>query len=99
VWLDGMEITQFTYFQRIGGLQANPVAVELTCGIERLAAYIQDKESVFDLEWVDVDTVGDIFLQRDYEHSADAFETSNPDMRLDLFSFYEQYADDTMNIC
>src|SRR5699024_12689630 len=51
VWLDGMEITQFTYFQQVGGLEANPVSVELTYGIERLASYIQDKENVFDLEW------------------------------------------------
>src|SRR5699024_1335889 len=62
VWLDGMEITQFTYFQQIGGLQANPVAVELTYGIERLAAYIQDKENIVDLELVDGVLIGYIFL-------------------------------------
>src|SRR5690625_3069030 len=96
VWLDGMEITQFTYFQQIGGLQANPVAVELTYGIERLAAYIQDKENVFDLEWVDGVTVGDIFLQPEYEHSTYAFETSNTDMLFELFSLYEKEAEATM---
>ncbi|MYL60261.1 glycine--tRNA ligase subunit alpha, partial [Virgibacillus halodenitrificans] len=63
VWLDGMEITQFTYFQQIGGLEANPVSVELTYGIERLASYIQDKENVFDLEWTNGVTVRDIFYQ------------------------------------
>lgn len=96
VWLDGMEITQFTYFQQIGGLQANPVAVELTYGIERLASYIQDKENVFDLEWVDGVTVGDIFLQPEYEHSTYAFETSDTDMLFKLFSLYEKEAHATI---
>src|SRR5699024_12135563 len=96
VWLDGMEITQFTYFQQIGGLQANPVAVELTYGIERLAAYIQDKENVFDLEWVDGVRVGDIFLQPDYEHSTYAVEKSNTDVQFELFSLYEEEAEATM---
>src|SRR5690625_3315008 len=96
VWLDGMEITQFTYFQQIGGLEANPVAVELTYGIERLASYIQDKENVFDLEWVDGVTFGDIFLQPEYEHSTYAFETSNTDTLFELFSMYEQEAKATM---
>src|SRR5699024_10862211 len=91
-----MEITQFTYFQQIGGLQANPVAVELTYGIERLAAYIQDKENVFDLEWVDGVTVGDIFLQPEYEHSTYAFETSNTDMLFELFSLYDKECQVTM---
>ena len=66
VWLDGMEITQFTYFQQVGGIDANPVAVEITYGMERLASYIQDKENVFDLEWVDGVTYGDVFLQPEY---------------------------------
>src|SRR5699024_11263349 len=79
--------------------QANPVAVELTYGIERLAAYIQDKENVFDLEWVDGVTVGDIFLQPEYEHSTYAFETSNTDMLFVLFSFYENEAEATMKEC
>lgn len=92
VWLDGMEITQFTYFQQIGGLEANPVAVELTYGIERLASYIQDKENVFDLEWVNGVTVGDIFSQPEYEHSKYAFETSNTDTLFQLFTLYEAEA-------
>lgn len=96
VWLDGMEITQFTYFQQIGGLEANPVAVELTYGIERLASYIQDKENVFDLEWVDGVTVKDIFLQPEYEHSKYAFEESNTDMLFTLFNLYEKEAKATM---
>ncbi|QGH34961.1 glycine--tRNA ligase subunit alpha [Gracilibacillus salitolerans] len=89
VWLDGMEITQFTYFQQIGGLEAKPVAVEITYGIERLASYIQDKENVFDLEWTEGVTVGDIFYQPEYEHSKYTFEESNTEMLFELFSTYE----------
>lgn len=92
VWLDGMEITQFTYFQQIGGLEANPVSVELTYGIERLASYIQDKENVFDLEWNEGVTVRDIFGQPEYEHSKYTFEESNTDMLFELFSMYEKEA-------
>lgn len=96
VWLDGMEITQFTYFQQVGGLEANPVAVELTYGIERLASYIQDKENVFDLEWVNGVTYRDIFLQPEYEHSKYAFETSNTETLFELFTLYEEEARATM---
>ena len=96
VWLDGMEVTQFTYFQQIGGLEANPVSVELTYGIERLASYIQDKENVFDLEWNDGVTVRDIFYQPELEHSKYTFEESNTDMLFELFSMYEKEAAATM---
>lgn len=96
VWLDGMEITQFTYFQQIGGLEANPVAVELTYGIERLASYIQDEDNVFDLEWSTGVTVRDIFLQPEYEHSKYTFEESNTDTLFELFSLYENEAKATM---
>src|SRR5690625_444860 len=96
VWLDGMEITQFTYFQQIGGLEANPVAVELTYGIERLASYIQDEDNVFDLEWSTGVTVRDIFLQPEYEHSKYTFEESNTDTLFELFNLYENEAKATM---
>lgn len=96
VWLDGMEITQFTYFQQIGGLEADPVAVELTYGIERLASYIQDKENVFDLEWVEGVSYGDIFKQPEYEHSKYAFETSDTSTLFELFNLYEAEAKQTM---
>ncbi|PAV29036.1 glycine--tRNA ligase subunit alpha [Virgibacillus profundi] len=96
VWLDGMEITQFTYFQQIGGLEASPVAVELTYGIERLASYIQDKDNVFDLEWTDEVTVHDIFFQPELEHSTYTFEESNTDMLFQLFTMYEQEAKSAM---
>ncbi|WP_047981466.1 glycine--tRNA ligase subunit alpha [Ornithinibacillus contaminans] len=96
VWLDGMEITQFTYFQQIGGLEANPVTVELTYGIERLASYIQDKENVFELEWTDGFTVNDIFKQPEFEHSKYTFEESSIDMLFQLFTMYEEEAQKTM---
>lgn len=92
VWLDGMEITQFTYFQQIGGLEADPVSVEITYGIERLASYIQNKENVFDLVWTDGFTYGDIFLQPEYEHSKYTFEKSDTDMLFTLFNMYEKEA-------
>lgn len=97
VWLDGMEITQFTYFQQIGGLEANPVTVEITYGIERLASYIQDKENVFDLEWNNGVTVRDIFYQPEFEHSKYTFEESDTEMLFQLFSMYEKEAESTMN--
>ena len=96
VWLDGMEITQFTYFQQIGGLEASPVSVELTYGIERLASYIQDKENVFDLTWTEGVTVRDIFYQPEYEHSKYTFEESNTDMLFELFNQYQQEAQQLM---
>jgi len=89
VWLDGMEITQFTYFQQVGGLECKPVAVELTYGLERLASYIQEKENVFDLEWVNGYTYGDVFLQPEYEHSKYTFELSDVDMLFQLFNTFE----------
>ncbi|ELK45483.1 glycine--tRNA ligase subunit alpha [Halobacillus sp. ACCC02827] len=92
VWLDGMEITQFTYFQQIGGLEARPVSAEITYGLERLASYIQDKENVFELEWTNGVTVGDIFTQPEYEHSVYTFEASDEQMLFDLFNTYEQEA-------
>ncbi|MCC8435646.1 glycine--tRNA ligase subunit alpha [Brevibacillus sp. M2.1A] len=92
VWLDGMEITQFTYFQQVGGLECKPVAVELTYGLERLASYIQEKENVFDLEWCNGYTYGDVFLQPEYEHSKYTFELSDVDMLFSLYNTYESEA-------
>ena len=92
VWLDGMEITQFTYFQQVGGLEASPVSAEITYGLERLASYIQDKENVFDLEWVEGFTYGDIFSQAEYEHSKYTFEVSDTTMLFSLFQTYEKEA-------
>ncbi|WP_025692866.1 glycine--tRNA ligase subunit alpha [Paenibacillus zanthoxyli] len=92
VWLDGMEITQFTYFQQVGGIETSPVSVEITYGMERLASYIQEKENVFDLEWVDGLTYGDVFHQPEVEHSTYTFEVSDVSMLFGLFNTYETEA-------
>lgn len=92
VWLDGMEITQFTYFQQVGGLDCYPVTSELTYGIERLASYIQDVESVYDLEWTEGVKYGEIFYQPEFEHSKYSFEESNPQLLRDLFEAYNEEA-------
>ncbi|WP_283601753.1 glycine--tRNA ligase subunit alpha [Ligilactobacillus aviarius] len=92
VWLDGMEVTQFTYFQQVGGLEVKPVASEVTYGLERLSSYIQDVNSVFDLEWADGVKYGDIFKEPEYEHSKYAFEESSQEMLLDAFDTYEKEA-------
>lgn len=97
VWLDGMEITQFTYFQQVGGLETHPVAVEITYGMERLASYIQDKENVFDLEYVEGMTYGDVYRQAEYEHSKYTFELSDVKMLFTLFNMYEQEAARAVN--
>ncbi|MGD9676825.1 MAG: glycine--tRNA ligase subunit alpha [Vulcanibacillus sp.] len=96
VWLDGMEITQFTYFQQVGGLDCSPISVELTYGIERLASYIQNKDSVFDLEWVEGFTYHDIFHQQEFEHSKYTFEISDSKMLFTLFNTYENEANQIM---
>jgi glycyl-tRNA synthetase alpha chain len=92
VWLDGMEITQFTYFQQIGGLDARPVSVEITYGLERIAMFIQEKDNVFDVIWVDDITYGDIFYQFEVEHSYYNFEESDPKTLFMLFDSYERIA-------
>lgn len=92
VWLDGMEITQFTYFQQVGGLECNPVTSEITYGLERLASYIQDVDSVYDIEWTKGVKYGEIFIQAEYEHSTYAFENSNQELLLMLFNEYEKEA-------
>lgn len=92
VWLNGMEITQFTYFQQAGGLACHPVTVELTYGIERLASYIQEVESVYDLEWTEGIKYGEIFGQPEFEHSTYSFDTSNQEMLLTLFEMYQREA-------
>ena len=76
VWLDGMEITQFTYFQQVGSIDVKPVTVEITYGLERLAMYIQGVENVFDIEWVDGVTYGDVFHTNEVEQSFLQFSSS-----------------------
>ena len=92
VWLDGMEITQFTYFQEVGSLACKPVLGEITYGLERLAMYLQGKESVFDLVWVDGIRYGDVYHQNEVEQSRYNFELSNTEMLFRHFSDFESEA-------
>jgi glycyl-tRNA synthetase alpha chain len=92
VWLDGMEVTQFTYFQQVGGLDCKPVLGEITYGIERLAMYLQGKDSIFDLVWAPGVTYRDVYHQNEVEQSRYNFELSNTDMLFRHFSEYESEA-------
>ena len=92
VWLDGMEITQFTYFQEVGSLPCKPVLGEITYGLERLAMYLQDKASVYDLVWVDGVKYGDVYHQNEVEQSKYNFELSNADMLFRHFGDFEAEA-------
>ncbi|MDR2031522.1 MAG: glycine--tRNA ligase subunit alpha [Azoarcus sp.] len=98
VWLDGMEVTQFTYFQQVGGLDCRPVLGEITYGLERLAMYLQGVENVYDLVWADapeggrVTRYGDVFHQNEVEQSAYNFEHSNAEFLFSLFSGFESEA-------
>ncbi len=94
VWQNGMEITQFTYFQQVGGLACKPITGELTYGLERIAMYLQDIDNVYDLIWAEtpagVVTYGDLFLQNEREMSAYNFEAANVEILLRHFSDYEK---------
>jgi glycyl-tRNA synthetase alpha chain len=90
VWLNGMEVTQFTYFQQVGGLDCRPVLGELTYGLERLAMYLQGKESVYDLVWVEGVTYGDVYHQNEVEQSKYNFELANVEWLLGLFNDCEK---------
>ncbi len=107
VWLNGMEITQFTYFQQVGGLECNPLTGEITYGLERLAMYLQQKESLFDLEWTEWTendaksprdgirrelTYRDVYHQNEVEQSTYNFEQSNVPKLFELFAFHESEA-------
>lgn len=90
VWLDGMEVTQFTYFQQVGGFELEPITLELTYGLERIAMFIQAKESVFDLEWVKGYTYGDIHRQDEVQFSTYNFKVADTAMLFQLFDTYEK---------
>ena len=90
VWLDGMEVTQFTYFQQAGGLELEPITLELTYGLERIAMFIQAKESVFDLEWVKGCSYGDIHRQDEVQFSTYNFKVADTAMLFQLFDTYEK---------
>jgi glycyl-tRNA synthetase alpha chain len=92
VWLDGMEVTQFTYFQQVGGFEVRPVAVEITYGLERLASYIQDVTNVYDLVYAPGVSYGDVFKMAEYEHSVYTFEVSTVERLLNWFNEFESEA-------
>jgi glycyl-tRNA synthetase alpha chain len=101
VWLNGMEVTQFTYFQQVGGIDCRPITGEITYGLERLAMYLQGVENVYDLTWtVDASgkrlSYGDVYLQNEKEQSAYNFEHSNVEFLLTAFGAHEKTAQDLM---
>jgi len=96
VWADGMEITQFTYFQQMGGLTLKPVSAELTYGLERIAMYLQDKDSFWELSWNDHITYKDIHLESEKQWSRYNFEIADIDMLLDLFDRFEKEFDNAI---
>jgi glycyl-tRNA synthetase alpha chain len=90
VWLDGMEITQFTYFQQAGGIRLDPISVEITYGLERIAMYLQEKESVYDIIWNENVTYGDVHKKGEWENSVYCFEIADVGMLLKMFDMCEQ---------
>lgn len=103
VWLDGMEVTQFTYFQQVGGLDCKPVLGEITYGLERLAMYLQNVDNVYDLIWtstLDGKTIsyGDVFLQNEVEQATYNFEYSDAEFLTNQFNNYEQQALRVLNV-
>ena len=89
VWLDGMEITQFTYFQQAASFELKPVSVEITYGLERIAMYIQEVDNVYDLKWNETITYGHLHHQEEVEQSTYNFEEADVDMLFNLFDMYE----------
>ncbi|MDR5638321.1 MULTISPECIES: glycine--tRNA ligase subunit alpha [unclassified Thermosynechococcus] len=93
VWLDGMEVTQFTYFQQCGGLDCRPVSIEITYGLERLTMYLQEVDAIASIRWNPTLTYGDVHLQGEIEQSTYNFEASDPERLFTLFSLYQQEAE------
>ncbi|MGF0039894.1 glycine--tRNA ligase subunit alpha [Peptoniphilaceae bacterium SGI.131] len=92
VWLDGMEITQFTYFQQVGGIGLDVESGEITMGLERIAMYIQNVESVYDIKWNEHIKYGDLFKDAEFENSTYSFDEADVDMLTNLFEIYEREA-------
>tara|TARA_B100000945_G_scaffold320498_1_gene330754 strand:+ start:753 stop:1628 length:876 start_codon:yes stop_codon:yes gene_type:complete len=92
VWLDGMEVTQFTYFQQCGGLDCSPIPIEITYGIERIALFLQDKENIWDLDWNKDVNYGDIWLQFERNQCSFNFNDSSPENMRKLFAIYQEEA-------
>ncbi|RUM90461.1 MAG: glycine--tRNA ligase subunit alpha [Thermovibrio sp.] len=97
VWLDGMEITQFTYFQQAGGVTLDPISVEITYGLERIAMYIQNVDSVYDIEWTKGVKYGDLYKENEYQWSVYNFEKSDPKMLFKLFEMFEKESERLVN--
>ncbi len=93
VWLDGMEITQFTYFQQAGGFELDPVSIEITYGLERVAMFIQQKDDVYDILWNEEITYGAIRKREEFEFSVFNFESATIDKHVKLFNDYEDEAE------
>jgi len=98
VWLNGMEVTQFTYFQQVGGIDCKPILGEITYGLERLAMYLQKVENVYDLVWTEGVSYGDVYHQNEVEQSTYNFEYSNADLLFQQFTNYESEAKRLMEI-
>ncbi|MFM6989985.1 MAG: glycine--tRNA ligase subunit alpha [Rhodoferax sp.] len=92
VWLNGMEVTQFTYFQQVGGIDCKPVTGEITYGLERLAMYLQGVDNVYNLQWTDTMTYGDVYKQNEVEQSTYNFEHSDTDFLFTAFTAHEKQA-------
>jgi len=92
VWMNGMEVTQFTYFQQVGGIDCKPITGEITYGLERLAMYLQGVENVYELVWTDGLTYGDVYHQNEVEQSAYNFEHSDVEFLFKAFDAFEQEA-------
>jgi glycyl-tRNA synthetase alpha chain len=92
VWLNGMEVTQFTYFQQVGGIDCKPITGEITYGLERLAMYLQEVDNVYKLKWTEGLTYGDVYLQNEQEQSAYNFEHSDVDFLFTAFTAHERQA-------
>ena len=92
VWLDGMEVTQFTYFQQVGGIDLKPVSLEITYGLERIAMYLQEVENVYDLKWTKDIKYGDVHHMTEVEGSKYNFDFSDPEVLMNMFSSFEAEA-------
>ena len=97
VWLDGMEVTQFTYFQQCGGIDCHPIPIEITYGLERIAMFLQDKKSIWDLSWDKRTTYRDIWLDFEKEQCDFNFRESNPDNLRKLFILYKEEAENLLS--
>ena len=97
VWLDGMEVTQFTYFQQCGGIDCHPIPIEITYGLERIAMFLQNKESIWDLKWDKDTSYKDIWLDFEKDQCSFNFSESNPENLRKLFIIYKEEAENLVS--